>query len=497
MSSTFYGFEIARTGLTASQYALNITGHNIANADTEGYTRQRLDTSSKVPSVGRQLLAMSEQATVGSGVDIQGVSQIRDAFLDKQYRKENSAAGYLNKLTDGLEDIETMFDELSSMSISKTLSGFFSSLQDLANNATDYEVRAEVKSKALELTSTLNYYYGKLTDQQSVYNQSVETMTSEINETAKSIANLNKTIQEYEMQGETANDLRDQRNLLLDKLSGIVDIDYYETSAGELHVQIGGRDLVSHTTANEITTTPTAYNAMTGANDLNAVVWASDSAAVTVNSGSLKGTLVLRDGNTQDTYGIPYLAGELNTLVNALVTEINAVHSQGWTIPCSENGDVSITGVDFFDDYGGTVPITAGNFKLSDAILATPYNIAASDTQITDANNQEGNNLNAHALLEVVNSNTISGVNNFQSYLTTTISTLAIEVSYNKNMSQMQNAMLSNKDDARLSVSGVSIDEEVANMLKFQRSYSAAARMMTAMDETLDILINKMGIVGR
>ncbi|MFZ5975298.1 MAG: flagellar hook-associated protein FlgK [Bacillota bacterium] len=497
MSSTFYGFEIARTGLTAAQYALNVTGHNISNADTEGYTRQRLLTSAKVPVAGIQYFALSETAAVGGGVNVNSVSQIRDAFLDKQYRKENADAKYLEKLTSGLEDIETMFDELSSMSISTTLAEFFNSIQDLSNNSTDYEVRAEVKSKGLQLTSTLNYYYNKLSDQHTIYDQSVDTLVGKINEIAQSIAHLNKAIQEFEITGQAANDLRDQRNLLLDELSGIVDINYYETSSGQLHVQIDGRDLVEHTTANALTTTQTGYNPFTGANELNEVVWASDSAAVTVSSGSLKGTLVLRDGNSQDNYGIPYLAGELNTLVNALVTEINAVHSQGWTMPCTENGGASITGVNFFDDYGGAVTITAGNFKLDDAILLTPNNIAASDVEITAANYQHGNNKNALALLDVINSNTLSGVNNFQSYLTTTISTLAIEVSYNKNMYNMQKVMLSNKNDSRLSISGVSIDEEVANMIKFQHSYSAAARVLTAMDEILDLLVNRMGIVGR
>jgi len=497
MSSTFYGFEIARTGLVAGQYALNVTSNNISNADTEGYTRQRLLTTPKIPAAGIQYFSVSETAAVGGGVNVDSIEQIRDAFLDRQFRNENADANYLEKLTSGLQDIETMFDELSTMSISTTLSEFFNSIQDLSNNATDYEVRAEVQSKGLQLTSTLNYYYRKLSDQQSVYDQSVDTMVAQINEIAESITNLNKSISEFEITGQAANDLRDQRNLLLDELSGIVDITYYETVGGQLHVQIGGRDLVNHTTMDALTTTPTIYNPLTETTELNEVIWASDSAAVTIESGALKGTLVLRDGDTQEMYGIPYLVGELNTLVNALVTEINTVHSQGWTMPCDENGGASITGVNFFDDFGGATTITAGNFKLDDSILLTPNNIAASDVEITDANLQHGNNLNALALLDVINSNTLAGVNNFQSYLTTTISTLAIEVSYNKNMFEMQNVMLSNKEDSRLAVSGVSIDEEVANMIKYQHSYSAAARALTTMDEALDVLINRTGMVGR
>jgi flagellar hook-associated protein 1 FlgK len=383
------------------------------------------------------------------------------------------------------------------MSISTTLSEFFNSFQDLANSPTDYEVRAQVQSKALQLTSTLNYYFDKLSDQQSVYDQSVDTLVGQVNEIAKSIAHLNKTIEEYEMSGQTANDLRDQRNLLLDELSGIVNITYYQTPSGKLHVQLDGRDLVSHTTVGALDTVQTGYNPLTGLNELNGVVWASDSAAVTIGSGELKGVLQLRDGDAQDEYGIPYLVDGLNTLVNALVDEINAVHSQGWTLPCDENGGASITGVDFFDDFGGAVPITAGNFKLDDAILLTPNNIAASDVQITSANLQDGNNLNAQAILEVINSNSLSGINSFQGYMTTTISTLAIEVSYAKNMKEMQDVMLSNKESSRISVSGVSIDEEAANMLKYQHAYNAAARVLTAMDEALDMLINRMGMVGR
>ena len=494
MSSTFYGFEIARSGIVASQYALNITGHNITNADTDGYTRQRLDTASISAVMGMQRLA-STRAAIGGGVRVNGVEQIRDNYLDKQFREENSKTAYMSTLTTGLEDIETMFDALSDTNISKTLSGFLSSLQDLANNATDYEIRAEVQSKALELTSSFNYYYTKLQDQQAVYDESVNTVVAKINELGESIAELNKNIHTYELSGQTANDLRDQRNLMLDQLSGLIQIQYTETATNGLTIQIDGRDFVSNAAFNKLSTTQTGNNPLTGTSDLNEVVWESDGASVDVAAGSLKAIMQLRDGNTQSEYGIAYMGGQINKLVNALVTQINTAHRTGWTLPNSANGNTSATGVNFFDDFGGGQAITAGNFSLSAEILASPYNIAASDTEITDTN--AGNNKNALSLVAMANSNAIPDIESFQGFLTSTVSNLGIAVSYSKSMTAMQQALLKNKENSRISVSGVSIDEEVANLIKFQHCYAASARMMTTIDEMLDLMINRMGVVGR
>ncbi len=497
MSSLFYGLEIAKSGLYASQYALNVTGHNIANADTEGYTRQRLDATAKDYAKGVQLLATTELAYIGQGVSIDSVTQIRDSFLDKQFRDESSEAGYWSKLTTGMEDLEIMFDELSDSSISNTLIDFFGSFQDLSNNPTDYEVRVEVMSKGLQLTSTLNYYYEKLEAQQKVYDESVSTLVAQVNQIAENISKLNKNIRLFETSGEKANDLRDQRNILIDELSSIIDIEYSETDANGLVIQIDGRDLVSNTTVNELSVTQTSMNNITGTSDLNQVVWASDSASVAINSGQLKGILQLRDGNSQDAYGVPYLANELNKLASALVSEVNAVHTQGYSIPCTENGDVSTTGINFFDDLGGATPITAGNINLSSEILLTANNIAASDALVSDVTLQHGNNINALALVDLFNSGSIPGIESFQGFLTSTVSNLGIAVEYDKNMQEMQAEMLANKENSRLSISGVSVDEELTNLVKYQHAYSAASRVITTIDEMLDKLINSTGMVGR
>jgi flagellar hook-associated protein 1 FlgK len=495
MGSTFYGFEIGKSGLAASQHALNVTGNNIANADTKGYTRQRLNVSSIAAVMSLQRLASTEVA-VGGGVRINSVEQVRDAFLDRQFREENSKTQYLETLTTGLDDLETMFDELSdTTSIRTTLSEFFASFQDLVNNSTDYEVRAQVRSKAIELTSSFNYYYAKLLDQQSVYDEQVYATVAKVNEIADSIGDLNEAIIAYEITGQSANDLRDQRNLLLDELSGLVDLTYSQDSVNGLTIEIDGRVLVNKGTVNHLATEQTGANPLNGVNDLNVVVWESDGAAVTVNGGSMKGLLQLRDGATQDEYGIAYLGGEINKLVSALVTQINAAHNLGWTMPCDENGNVSATGVDFFEDFGGLQPITAGNFSLSAALLLTPNNIAASDVEIAAYN--EGNNENVKDIVAALNSNTIPGIETFQGFLTSTVSNLGIAASYNKNIYYMQSNLMSNKENSRIAVSGVSVDEEVTNLVRYQHAYAAAARVMTTMDEALDVMINKMGMVGR
>lgn len=504
MRSTFYGFEIARKGLFTNQLALDVTAHNIANANTPGYTRQRLALKSLPPAAGiNGVFGAAVKGQVGAGVEVQELGQIRDSFLDMQFRRENKYLGEWTVQYDGLAYIEGIFSEPSDSSLNAVLGEFFNSLQELSKNPESEEVRSLVRQNAIKVTETLHHYYSQLEQLQLEQNQGIEITINEVNDYARQIRDLNEQIFRFEAGGDRANDLRDQRNLLVDKLSSIINVDVYETGGGRLRLDINGMPLVDHTQVNlmEARIRTTAANSSDVGNLVD-VYWAGSSVKVSITSGKLKGYLNVRDGigpNTDgrnSTMGIPYYMKKLNEFTDKFVTEFNAQHRQGWNIPndSSPNPGTSVNNIDFFDPS----KLTAREITISDDIKNSVYNIAASSQPVDDITDpdKKGDNNNIIRLVELRDVE-FNGFGSFESFFRSVISELAVESSHSARMMETQEAMTSHLDNQRKSVSGVSLDEEMTNMIRFQQSYAAAARIITAIDETLDILINRTGLVGR
>ncbi|NLI60459.1 MAG: flagellar hook-associated protein FlgK, partial [Clostridiales bacterium] len=248
MRSTFYGLEIARKGLFISQKGLDVTGHNIANANTPGYTRQRLVTSSVEPGVASDgIFTYTSKGQVGAGVTIQELSQIRDKFIDMQFRRENTKLGEWSAKTEAFQYIEDVFREPSDAGLNAVLADFFSDIQEMAKNPESKEIRALVRQDAIKLTETLHHYYDQMIQLQSEQDTAINITVNEINDIVKNIRDLNEQIFRFEIGGEKANDLRDQRNLLVDRMSSLIKIDYYETPDGRFRIDINGMSLVNHT----------------------------------------------------------------------------------------------------------------------------------------------------------------------------------------------------------------------------------------------------------
>ncbi|MGB9808680.1 MAG: flagellar hook-associated protein FlgK, partial [Caldanaerobacter sp.] len=246
--STFQGLEIAKTGLFVSQKALEVTGHNIANANTPGYTRQVVDMASIAPPT---TFGMYDQwgKAIGEGVKIVDIRQIRDQFLDNQYRRENKFLGEWETKAEVLSAIENILNEPSSSGITAVLNDFFNSLQELSKNPESLTVRAEVRERAIALADTFNTVYQHLYDKLNELNSTIQSRIAEINSYAERISRLNGEIYRFELSGQIANDLRDQRNLLIDQLSKLVNITTYEDANRNFRIDIGGQALVSGTTA--------------------------------------------------------------------------------------------------------------------------------------------------------------------------------------------------------------------------------------------------------
>ncbi len=557
MRSTFGGFETAKSGLFASQQALNVTGHNIANVNTIGYSRQRLAVAAIPPAPNTGLINYSQKITAGGGVEMVHIEQIRNPFLDAQYRQEYTYSQNLGTLEYEFTLIEDLYNgEITEndSGISATFNDFYSALHKLVENPSDQEIRKAVLESAIKITDTMNQNSNRIEDQYNNVNEAIETSVKMINQLAQSLADINNQIFSFELSGAKANDLRDSRNLLLDELSGIIPIDYYETAEGYLVVNYDGRNLVNHATPSQLAVALTAPHAFYATGSTYELYWsdqvdpatgtvlidpatgvAFDAVDVDITGGSLGAYFKMKDGDSETNIGIPHIKNLMDDLCRKIVMEFNAVHVEGWNIP--SNGGVSTQDNKFFDDniaalqrdatgqivgfwIEGTdvtdpalmIPgnpytdlqyfqdVTADNFEVDQSIIDNLFNIAASSNQIdlTADNTQIGNNENALKMVELITKSDASGTpDNFDTSYKDIIIDVGIEMSYILRSQSSQEAVLNSISDQRQSIMGVSLDEEMTNIIKFGHSYNAASRVITAIDEELDTVINKMGLVGR
>ncbi|MCE5236801.1 MAG: flagellar hook-associated protein FlgK [Clostridiaceae bacterium] len=492
---SFYGLEIARTGLFLSQKMINLAGHNIANASTAGYTRQRVVSEAIDPASYISRFTVAANGRVGGGARTQSLEQVRDAFIDKELRREYSGQGYWSKRADSLNYIETMFDETDSSSLTKSLDGFIDALKEFSENPSSTEMRTNLRQSGIMLTDAFHMFYEQLAEYQAAQNDSMATTVESINSTLKNIAAYNKSIASYELSGEMANDLRDKRNLELDKLSQFVNIEYSYDSDGYLSIKTGTQELLNHITVNGL-------GVETNADGFYDVVFAGSGDALNYTSGELEGYRQMRDGDAADDMGIPYLMHSLDLLAQSLAREMNAIHSAGYTLATA--GKASTDGINLFEvPSGGYSGITAGNFSLSAEVLADINMFAASSEPTyvsqdgTQANQGDANK--ALLLYELCSSNSLglTSVSSFQGYLQGFMTSIGIEAGNTNTMLDTQNAVVENLETRKESVSGVSVDEEMVNLIKAQQMYSASSRIITAIDEALETLINRTGIVGR
>lgn len=502
--STFGTLDIARKALSATQKSIDVTGHNIANANTTGYTRQRLQVVSIEAQVGYSRYSTAVKGVTGGGVDVVTVDQIRNPFLDRQYHNENSLYQEWSTKAESLAYVESLFDELSGLGISNAMNEFSASIQEVSKNPVNKENRTNMLQNALKLTETLNHYASQLADKQKEQDQSVSVVAGQINDITETIADINIQIERYELSGQKANDLRDKRNELLDQLSTFIPIETQENSTGQLRVIMRDnplQSLVEHDQATSLIVKKDMTNPMTGeANSLNNVYWGDGTTLANITGGSLKAYIDIRDGNSPTNIGIPYLNSQLNRFATAFSESFNEVHQSGWTMLDSNSGIVSATGVSFFtspkDSLGVQIPLTALNITVNPDVIENSYKIALSSEEITD-DYEKANNKNAIELVKLFAKTDIQDIGGYNTFLESFVGEIAVEASHTTNRVSGQKSLLDSIDQQRQSISGVSLDEEMTNLMQFQHSYSAAARMITTIDEMLDTLINRTGTVGR
>lgn len=493
--SGWMGFNTAVSGLLASQRSLYISNHNVSNSNTEGYSRQKAvqttRTGLNIPGVGM----------LGAGTDITEVVRVRDSYIDQKMWSENSPMGEWNVKQSALSNLERLFNEPSDNSLRQNLDEFFGSFETLSTNPSSYAHRSLVREKAVAMTKHLNETAKKLYNEQKELNFQVSTKIKQVNDYADQIKNLNKQIFELELNKNVANDLRDQRDLIVDKLSKIVNVQVSEENE-EFRVGIGGIGLVNHVNVSKITYPPNLIdNPLNPKEKLVQVEWETGNQPVKLEGGELKGLLEARDGDgAGNNYrGIPYYINRLNDYAKTFVDELNKIHSSGYGL------DGSTTNIEFFtiDNKSSanfditTDSVRADNISVSLDIMNNLDNIAAAKTQ--SGVEDSGNISDIISLRE--NKNFFNTINAPQGtpddYIKSLLSSLSVDSQQSIRMKDNQAAIINNVEIRRESESGVSVDEEMSNMVKFQHSYNAAARMITTIDKIFEITINGLGRVGR
>ena len=228
MSSTFHGLETARRGMSTHQSALYTTGHNIANANTPGYTRQRVNFNTTQPYPSMSFNAPNIAGQLGTGVKPGTIQRVRESFLDVQYRTENSKLGYYGALSSSLAKMEDIMNEPTESGLSSVMEKFWNSLQDLANNPENTGARAVVASTGQMLAETINYYYNSLKRIQNDISNEINVTIKDIESLLTDIDDLNRQIASVEPHGMLPNDLYDRRDLLVDQLSNLINIQVTE-----------------------------------------------------------------------------------------------------------------------------------------------------------------------------------------------------------------------------------------------------------------------------
>lgn len=455
LSSTL---NIGRDALITQQKAIEITGHNIANVNTPGYSRQRLLLETKAPIA-------TYAGQLGTGVQGLETQRIVDQYLGDQINNSAQDLGKWEARKNALERVEVVLDETSGFGLNNSMSEFWNAWQDLANNPSGNTERQTLLGKSINLSNTFQNIYSDLVEVRNDLDSSVSSAVNEINSLAAQIADLNTKIESIESKGMNPNDYLDTRDQLLKDLSQYINFTSSEAANGMVTVTLGdGNNLVDNTGAESLVANDNDFDGFLD------IEW-SDGTPINANNisgGKLSGWLQVRDTV------IPAYLSDLDDLATALITDVNAIHSTGF-------GLNDLASNPFFSGTGAS-DIAVG--------ITDPNDIAAAQNN-NGVTGLYGDNTNAIAIANLQNTVTAtSGLNaTLDDYYSSIVSDVGIKVADAGINYDHQYAMSAQLSNYRESVSGVSLDEEMVNLIKFQYAYDAAAKLINTVDEMLDSLL--------
>jgi flagellar hook-associated protein 1 FlgK len=458
--STFSGISTALSGLYAQRRGLDVTGQNIANVNTEGYSRQRAELSAVAANSHASMWSVSEN--VGGGVDVAGIGRMRDAFLEARSRAEHARSAYLDTRTTSLEDVERTLTEPSDTGIAAQLGELWAGFDDVANRPGDEAARNQLLQRVGTITGTLNASSNALSRQWDAQREQLDGLVGEVNETAKGVAELNQSIVRATQEGLPSNELADRRDLLAQKLAELTGGVGRVGEDGSLDFYLDGTAIVSGARAEVLGVSGADRLTDVGADPV-VVTWVRGGRPAGISGGTI-GAIAENLGVT-----LPGYTQQLDRVANALAAVVNTQHQAGYDQDGNPGGPL----------FTGTTAATIG------VAITDPRKIAAAGVQ-TALGNRDGSNATALAKLK-------SSADGPDSAWRTMVVGIGVTVQTANRRSEIQTTVTAAADGLRDSVAGVNLDEEMANMLAYQRAYEGAARVLSAIDSVLDTLINRMG----
>lgn len=590
MGGLFTSLYTGTSGLRTSQASLNTTAHNLANTDTKGYTRQQLLSSDTI------YLDNGSNFKVGLGTTAATVRQIRDTFMDKSYRTENSRMGFYEAQNDTVVEIEDLFGELEGVEFQNTINEMWCSMQELQKEPESLVTRSSFLQTCVSFLERAQNIYTQMDEYQKMLNNKILDNVNRINEIGEKIIELNQKINRYEINGQQANDYKDERNNLLDELSGYVKITYREVKGG-IDVNIEGMQFITGTVLNRLETREImqeiSYEDESGeevigyqGTGLYDVYWQGANASKLYDTleydtkkntdmGSLKGLLISRGTYRADYTDIPIkpqeadytdeyealdeeayeaaqeaymkkldqyhkfvkpsmimrVQAEFDQLVHKIVVKINDVlcpnvynEDLGCYVLDTENCPVGMdeeltigegifnrkstsryTKVEDGDEiiyvYNGEDEedtyslFTLGELEINSAVMEDFSKIPLSRQGNTGDYEMD----TCAELLGIWDKADMSlgpddyTTNTFTEYYNAMVSEIANEGSTMRILYENQAGMTENVQSQRVGIAGVSGDEELTHLIKYQQAYNSASRYITAVDQMIQDLLNKVG----
>lgn len=447
--SSFSGLTNALASLNAQRYGLDVTGQNVSNANTAGYTRQRVDLAevSGVPG----LSSIHAGPTSNGGVTVAGTSRLNYPVLDSRARMEHAQNGMLQTRQSTLSGVEGLFNEPSDTGLSEQLNKFWNAWGAVANNPGDPAARNVVLQQASGLASSLNGGSAALSRLTQGVSDQLNLSVQQINTTAASLAQVNGVIAVSTATGTGLNSLADQRDSLMLQLADLTGGQATIQVDGSATVVVGGQSLVSRVTTNAA--------AVNGSDQLT--IGGTVATGVTGSVGGLMTSLSV---------DLPAYASQLDSVAAALAGTVNGAQAAGYDLSGASGGPI------FSGASAATITVS----------MTDPAKIAASGTT--------GGNLGGSVALQLAGAGTLSGGPN--AVYSVLIGGLGSQVQAVTQQACVQQSVTTGVDNLVQSQSGVSLDEESTNLLTYQRAYQASSRVLTTVDETLDTLINHTGRAG-
>ena len=460
MPRTFFGISIGQSGLAAAQIGEDVTGQNIANAGTAGYSVQTLDQTASDPYTPADRNTQLTPGLIGSGVSVSSIQRASDQFLDTQVRDANSNLSGQTAQSNALKQVDDTFGEPSDTGLNAALTSFFSAFQDVANTPENTGVRAAAVQQGAALSQTFQTVSSGLASVASSLSGQSASAVQTINTDSAQIAALNLSIKASTRNGQSPNDLVDQRGVLLDSLSGLANITVQSNSDGSVNVAVG----------------------------TTALVQGNDSFTASLSSltaGGLSGGTL--GGLQTATAKVTGFQSQLNATAASVVSQVNAAQASGLDL----NGNA---GTPFFTATAGS---EAGTIAVSADLQANPSHLAAASVPAPPSTFGAGDGSNAQTIAGLLTKTVTSGADplagqSLQSYYQETVSTAGSQAATALAGVGTAQAGYTQLSNSRSSETGVSTDAELTNMMKYQRAYQASAQYIQTADGLLGTLMTNL-----